>query len=153
MASPAGIGPTPPTAKVGLSLPASRVSSNIQRGIFCGGKFASFPERATSFPDPLGVGNAASLTLAVFAEFFCSVLVIFGVGTRLAAVPLLITMLVAGFIYHADDPFSSREKALLYGIGFLVLVFTGPGPWSVDAWLRPKLEAWWSRRRTPAQAG
>ena len=101
-------------------------------GLHGWGKFASLPEGATSFPDPLGIGSAATLTLTVFAEFFCSVFVIFGVGTRLAAVPLLITMLVAGFIHHADDPFSTREKALLYGIGFLVLVFTGPGPWSVE---------------------
>ena len=114
-------------------------------GLHGWGKFASFPEGAAGFPDPLGIGSAATLTLAVFTEVFCSVFVILGLGTRLAAVPLLITMLVAGFIHHADDPFSIREKALLYGIGFLVLVFTGPGPWSVDAWLRPKLEAWWSR--------
>lgn len=36
------------------------------------------------FADPLGVGITASLALTVFAEVFCSVLLIFGLATRLA---------------------------------------------------------------------
>ncbi len=47
------------------------------------------------FGDPIGIGVEASLTLAVFSEVICSVLIIIGLGTRLAAIPLIITMAVA----------------------------------------------------------
>lgn len=96
------------------------------------GKLASFAERHESFPDPVGVGSTFSLILAVFAEFFCSIAVMFGLFTRLAVVPLMVTMLVAAFIIHWDDPFSRKEFALLYFIPFLSLFFTGPGRLSLD---------------------
>ena len=74
------------------------------------------------FLDPIGIGMQLSLTLAVLAEFFASILIILGLGTRLAAFPLLFTMFVAGIIVHAADPFGVKEMALLYGsIYFLTL--------------------------------
>lgn len=87
------------------------------------------------FADPIGIGLELSLILAVFAEFFCSILLILGLGTRLAAIPLMITMLVAGFVVHAADPFQVKEFALLYGVVFTSLFITGPGKYSLDYWL------------------
>ena len=84
------------------------------------------------FADPFGLGMTFSLVLAVFAEFFCSILVGFGLGTRLATIPLIITMLVAAFIAHANDPFGKKELALLYLVIFVFLLFTGSGKFSVD---------------------
>lgn len=106
-------------------------------------KLLTFTEKAASFGDPLGVGSTASLALAVFAEFFCAIAVALGLFTRFAAVPLVITMGVAAFIVHADDPFSKKELALLYGIPFLALVLTGPGDYSLDRLLRRR-----SKRRS-----
>lgn len=37
-----------------------------------------------------------------------------GLATRLATVPMMIIMLVAAFVAHADDPFGKKEPALLY---------------------------------------
>lgn len=85
-----------------------------------------------SFPDPIGVGVTASLALTVFAEMLCSIFLIFGFATRLSAIPLLITMLVAALIIHADDPFSKMELPLLYASIYIVLVFTGAGSISID---------------------
>lgn len=96
------------------------------------GKLASFSERADSFADPLGVGPVMSLSLTVFAEFFCSALLGFGLFTRLAAIPLAITMAVAAFVIHADDPWQKKELAVLYLLVYLTLVFTGPGRISLD---------------------
>jgi putative oxidoreductase len=92
------------------------------------------------FADPLGLGAEASLVLAVFAELFCSLLVVVGLGTRAAAIPLLITMLVAAFIVHGDDPWKKQEFALVYAIPFLTLIFTGPGRFSLDTIVRRKFE-------------
>ncbi len=85
-----------------------------------------------SFPDPLGVGATTSLTLAVFTEVICAILLIFGLATRFAAVQLLITMLVAAFVVHANDGFGKQEFALLYGVIFLSLTLTGGGKISFD---------------------
>jgi len=95
-------------------------------------KLAGFAERSSVFPDPLGVGSATSLAMAVFAEFFCAILVMLGLGTRLVLIPLIITMFVAGFIHHANDPFSMMEKSLLFLSGYIVLFILGPGKISLD---------------------
>lgn len=84
------------------------------------------------FPDPIGVGATASLALAVFAELLCSIFLMVGFATRLAAIPLLITMMVAALVIHAEDPFGKIELALLYAIIYVVLLFTGSGAISID---------------------
>ena len=97
-------------------------------------KLVGFADIAPRFPDPLGLGSAtASLALAVFAEAFCAAAVMVGVATRLASIPLVVTMLVAAFVVHSDDPWAKKELALLYAAPFLTLVFTGPGKFSFDA--------------------
>jgi len=95
-------------------------------------KLLSFSEKAATWADPIGVGPQASLALAIFAEVFCSAAVIFGVMTRWAAIPLVITMLVAAGIVHADDPWQKKELAVLMGIGFSTLMIAGGGAFSVD---------------------
>lgn len=90
------------------------------------------------FGDPIGLGPEVSLVLATFAEFFCSILLIVGLWTRAAAVPLIITMAVAAFIAHGDDPFSDKELPLLFMVNYLVLMFTGPGKYSIDQKLYAK---------------
>ncbi len=100
------------------------------------GKLLSFSARSGTFPDPLGVGSTASLALAVGAEVGCSILLIVGIATRLASIPLLITMLVAAGIVHASDPWNKQEFALIYGIIFLVLIFTGGGRYGLGNRLR-----------------
>lgn len=88
------------------------------------------------FGDPFGVGAVPSLALAVFAEVICALLLALGLLTRWSLIPLIITMLVAIFTVHISDGFGGMEKALLYGVGFIALLLTGPGKFSVDALLR-----------------
>jgi len=96
-------------------------------------KLKGFSGLVGSFPNPIGIGSTPSLVLAVFAEFFCAIAVMLGLFTRAAAIPLMITMLVAAFIVHASDPFQRQEFALLYAVPFLMLVLTGAGSYSLDA--------------------
>lgn len=84
------------------------------------------------FGDPIGLGPEVSLILVTIAEFFCSALLIIGLCTRAAAVPLIITMAVAAFIANGDDPFSDKELPLLFMVNYLVLMLTGPGKYSLD---------------------
>ena len=96
------------------------------------GKFMSYSERASSFPDPLGVGPSLSMAFVVFAEFFCPLAIILGIGVRIFAIPTAITMTVAAFVIHAGDPFGDRELALVYLSCFIYLFFAGGGKFSLD---------------------
>jgi putative oxidoreductase len=108
------------------------------------------------FADALGVGRFAKIgipapdLLAPFVgavEIACGLLVVLGLATRLAALPLLADMLVAiattkipmlsarGVWQTAHE--SRTDFCMLLGLVFLLAV--GGGPWSVDAW--------WPRRR------
>ena len=92
------------------------------------------------FGDPIGFGPALSLVLVVFAEFFCSVLIGIGLGTRLASIPLMTTMFVAAFISHGEDPFRRKETALLYLLFYLALLVIGSRKYSIDYLLSRKTE-------------
>lgn len=97
------------------------------------GKFSKlFGPDPIKFTDPLGIGEPASLALTVFAEVLCSVFLIVGLATRLAALPLAITMLVAVFITHAKDAFGNKELALLYLVIYVCILISGAGKFSID---------------------
>ena len=86
----------------------------------------------SKFPNPLGIGSELSLVLVIFAEFFCSLFLIFGIFTRLATIPLIITMLVAIFLIHINDPWNKIEFPLLYLFAYISIFFFGAGKYSLD---------------------
>ncbi|WP_240676059.1 DoxX family protein [Botryobacter ruber] len=92
------------------------------------------------FPALFGLSAASSLALAVFAEVVCSVLILVGLGTRLATIPLIITMLVAAFYIHGADPFAKKELAILYLIPYVMLFLTGSGKYALDYLLQHKVQ-------------
>ena len=85
--------------------------------------------------DPLGIGSTLSLALCTFAEFFCSIAIILGLLTRLAALAIVINFWVAIFIYGGQSILPQAELPMLYLICFVTLLCTGPGPFSVDRFL------------------
>lgn len=95
-------------------------------------KLTGYAEMAPDFLDFMGLGGEVSLALAVFAEFFCSMLLVLGMFTRFALIPLIATMLVAVFIAHAGQDFGEKEHALLFLFPYLSLLILGPGKYSVD---------------------
>jgi putative oxidoreductase len=107
-------------------------------------KLTSFDEKSATFPDPLGVGSSTSLALAIFAEVFASGFVALGAATRLFAIPVMFTMIVAVFVIHADDAFGDKELAIAYLVIFGAIVFTGPGKLSIDHLAK----RWWRARRS-----
>lgn len=99
------------------------------------GKLTQFVTVAKTFPDPLHLGTTISLSLVIFAEFFCAVLLVLGLMTRLVTIPLIITMAVAVFMIHKSDFFGEAEQATLYLAGYVALLFSGPGKVSMDRML------------------
>jgi putative oxidoreductase len=101
------------------------------------------------FPPIMGMSPEVSLGLAVFAEVFCSILLLAGFATRLAVIPLIITMVIALVFIHAADPFAKQELAFQYLLVYLVLLFAGSGRFSVDYLLQgKKVPANYSMKRT-----
>ena len=96
-------------------------------------KLIHFGELQHKFMNFLGIGSTMSLALVVFAEFFCSLFLILGLFTRLAAIPLIIATCVMVFKAHNGDVFGDGETAALYLTAYLVLLFVGPGRVSVDS--------------------
>lgn len=88
------------------------------------------------FPGVMGMSPTISLALAVFAEFLCSILLLIGLLTRYAVIPLILTMLTAVLVIHGDDPFAKQELGILYLLVYLVLFVLGSGKLSFDAVLR-----------------
>jgi uncharacterized membrane protein YphA (DoxX/SURF4 family) len=120
------------------------------------------------YPDALGAGRFARIGIPApevmgpfvgVVEVVCGSLVLIGLLTRLAAIPLLINMLVAiastkvpillghGYIGFADPSVNRlglwsmlhearTDLSMLLGSVFLVAV--GAGAWSVDAHLRKR---------------
>lgn len=125
-----------------------------------------FAGQGEQFGDLLGLGPTLSLACAAGSEFLGALLVALGALTRVAALSVAFTMGVAAFLVHGSDPWTmseaarlvreqlaendaSKEPALLFGLAFLALVFTGPGRFSID-------QVVWSRKRGasgPAPAG
>jgi len=86
--------------------------------------------------NPIGLGSTASVWLTVFAEVVCAFFITFGIGTRWAAVPLAITMGVAGFIVHASDPWSKKELAMSYLCVYVALICLGGGRIGLDRFIK-----------------
>ena len=95
-------------------------------------KLVKFATQSSTFADPFHIGHPTSMALVIFAEFFCGVFILLGLFTRLACIPLIITMAVAVFYAHKGDFFGEAEMATLYLLGYLALLITGPGKISMD---------------------
>ena len=104
------------------------------------------------FPDALGVGRFTKIGIPapeLFAplvgvvEIGCGLLVVLGLVTRLAAVPLLINIVVAiattkiPMIFKTGLWATAHEARTDYSmlLGLIFLLVVGGGPWSADAWL------------------
>jgi len=88
-----------------------------------------------AFPDPIGLGSELSLVLAVFAEFFCSIFILIGFRTRLATLPLIVTMLVALLIVNGVDQVYKNWDILLYLLSYGILLHLGGGAYGLTYYL------------------
>lgn len=114
------------------------------------GVFLSEGVQKFLYADALGVGRFAKIgipapeVMAPFVgavEISCGGLLLFGLFTRLAAIPLIVVMLVAISTTKVpillQDGFwkMAHEARTDYGmlLGSLFLLIVGAGPWSIDA--------------------
>jgi putative oxidoreductase len=107
------------------------------------------------YPELVGVGRFVKIGfdyaefLAYFVAIFevlCGILILFGILTRLAAIPLLIIMITAlvstkfpiwmneGFWFMAHAARTDFAMTML----LIFLIIYGAGNWSVDQWIQRK---------------
>jgi putative oxidoreductase len=82
-----------------------------------------------NYTDPIGLGP--TLTLVLFTELICTVLVAVGYRVRWSSIPPIILMLVAVFIVHKNDSIMEKELAVLYLISFIVIGILGSGKYAI----------------------
>lgn len=95
-------------------------------------KLENFTALREGFPDPIGMGATASLVMIILVEVGCSLMVITGLLTRFAAIPLIFSMCVAAFLTPAEVTMASSELAIMYLGIFVVIFIAGPGKCSID---------------------
>lgn len=96
-------------------------------------KITHFTRMYGHFPDPVHIGSHGSLIYAFISDAICSVLVAVGLGTRVAAFIIFVNLAVAFyFVHHHAFASGHAELIFLYAGGFLALVFTGAGSFSLD---------------------
>lgn len=95
-------------------------------------KIKNYRQLEDNFPDPLKIGSKASVTMAIFGEFVCSIGFITGCLFKFALIALMINMLVALLVDAKSKKFAVMEPALLYLIIFIIMFIAGPGIFSLD---------------------
>jgi putative oxidoreductase len=97
-------------------------------------KLTHFNEMVGNFPDPLRLGQEASLILVVVAEVLGALLLAVGFMTRIAAAVLVVDMFVAFLMIHKGgmSEQGGGELAFLYLAGYIMLCIAGGGLFSMD---------------------
>jgi putative oxidoreductase len=128
-----------------LALLVARLTVGIE---FIGtgwGKIHNLP-KVTAYFTELGIpAPAFNATFASFTELVCGTLLLLGLGSRIAACPLIVTMLVALATAHHDDLHGVTDLVGLvewtYVAIFGIIVVFGPGVASLDTFVARALGA------------
>lgn len=90
-------------------------------------KLLHFSAQLALIEDPFHLGAVPTLCLAILAEVLCPLLIIAGVLTRLACLPVLAVLLVALVFVHPEWSIADGQFAWLLLIIFTTLLIGGPG--------------------------
>jgi putative oxidoreductase len=101
-------------------------------------------QKLFGFPAPPQSGMPPLLSLygiGAILELLGGLLILVGLFTRPVAFVLAGEMAAAYWMFHAPQSLypvlNGGDAAILYCFVFLLLVFTGPGAWSIDGARRP----------------
>ncbi len=111
------------------------------------GKLKNFDNTKEFFTDLHIPAPAFHAGLVGCTEMAGGILLIMGLGTRLASVPLIISMIVAYLTAHRSEAFASLydftdQAPFMFLCVTLVTLAFGPGKFSLDA----LVERWWKNR-------
>lgn len=120
------------TTPISIALLLIRIILAVMMLTHGGPKVMRLLDGNLKFGDPIGIGSELSFILVVFAEFFCSIFILIGLGSRLASIPLLFTVLVILLVAKGADPVFDHVNIFAYIATYILLFFTGSGKYSLD---------------------
>ena len=89
-----------------------------------------------NIPLPEGVLNVLTF-IATYAELILPLLLFIGLGSRFAALGLLIMTIVIQFVVFPDNLLKYPLHGL-WAVALLAIMIKGPGPLSIDHWLKKR---------------
>jgi putative oxidoreductase len=95
-------------------------------------KIENYDQWITMSKSLIGLGAVVEYNLVAYAELICGIFITLGLLTRLAVIPLTISMSVAYFIAHKKDLFMMKELPFLFLLLTLVIFILGSGKFSLD---------------------
>ncbi len=96
-------------------------------------KITHFHQMSAHFPNPIHLGSHASLVYALISDAVCSLLTVLGLGARVAALVIAVNLgVVFCLVHHFAFWRGDGELVIVYLGGFLALLFTGAGRFSLD---------------------
>lgn len=98
------------------------------------GKLQNFSAYSEKFISFMGLGSSFSLALCIFAELICSALLMIGLFSRFATIPLLITTFVI-MNFHNWILFGDYDLVPAFMLGYFSILILGPGKYSLDHFL------------------
>ncbi|AZF37120.1 DoxX family protein [Pseudomonas sp. R4-39-08] len=90
-------------------------------------KLLNYSDQLKLIEDPFHLGAPITLLLAIFAEVLCPLLIIAGVWTRLACLPILAVLVIALLVVHPEWTLFEGQFGWLLMIIFTSILIAGPG--------------------------
>jgi len=98
-------------------------------------KFRLMESHKEIIPNPLGLPYKLNALIAAFSELVVPVLIILGLGTRLAVLPTIAMTAIGYFVIHRKDSLEVRDIPYMYTISLLLILALGAGKYSLDYYL------------------
>lgn len=90
-------------------------------------KLLNYNAQLQAIEDPFHLGAHLTLTLAIFAEVVCPLLIVAGVLVRLACLPILGVLLIAMLVVHPQWSVAEGQFGWLLLMLFSTVFIAGPG--------------------------
>lgn len=86
-------------------------------------------------PNPLHLPEKLNGMMATLSDTVAPFLIILGIGTRLAALPVIGVTAIGYFVVHRKDSPEVRDVPYMYTLCYLLILALGAGTYSIDNYL------------------
>lgn len=100
-------------------------------------KVRHFASEAAAIEDPFHFGKRVTIACAIFAEVFCPFLMMAGIATRYAALPVIVLTAIALIRVHPEWTLQQAQFAWMLLVLFGTIAIVGAGHYTLAAMVRP----------------
>ena len=131
--------PTASTKTLDYAMLFFRIAISLELIIVHGLKKVGIGGISEVVPNPFGIPQFLNETLAIAANLLFPQLIIVGLFTRYATIPILAVTLTGYFIVHGNDPLLVRDIPFMFSLGYGLIAIVGPGKYSLDHYFFSKI--------------